>query len=269
MGRGLAVAGLVFLAIVAPARASLVGEFDARLTDIKRSYGAYTLVADARVYETSGAPPPPLAEATVHFPRGAALRRAFMRHRFYCDTARLLRYPPDPARCRESHFAAGTIVLDARPAIPDPFSADLHLFLTKGRPGTVASVAALVIPNQFTPAYAYQLLEGRLVNESRHGGRFGYKLELPTRVQPLIPGLILHLAELHLKIRGLRMERRGRAPLFWTRVPSCPRSRRVTFGADYSFEGSQSISKRRSVDCRRFVRRPNAHGKGRIPETHG
>jgi hypothetical protein len=263
MGRVFAAIGMVFLVLVSAARAELVGEFDARLTDVKRSYGAYTVVADARVYDTSGQPPPPLAHATVHFPRGAGLRRAFLRERFYCDPARLLRYPPDPARCRAAHFAAGTIVLDARPDIPDPFSADLHLLLAEGKPGSLASVLALVIPNQFTPAYAYQVLEGRLVDDSRPGGRFGYRLELPTRVQPLIPGLTLHLAELHLEIRGLRLDRqRGR--LFWTKVPSCPRSRKVSFGADYSFEGSGVIRKRRRVDCRRFARRPSVHREGAI-----
>ena len=267
MGRALSGWGLVCVVLAvaaAPAHAELVGQFDARLTDVKRSFGAYTVVADARVYETSGQPPPPLTQATVYFPRGAGLRTAFLRERFYCDRERLLRYPPDPARCRESHFAAGTIVLDARPHIPDPFSADLHLLLAEGEGGSLASVLALVIPNEFTPAYAYQVLEGRLVGDSSSGGRFGYRLELPTRVQPLIPGLTLHLAELHLKIRGLRMERRGRRPLFWTKVPSCPRSRKVAFGADYAFEGSTLIRKRRSVDCRRFIRRPSVHREGQI-----
>ena len=117
------------------ARAELVGEFNARLTDVKRSYGAYTVVADARAYETSGAPPPILTHATVHFPRGASLRSAFLRDEFYCDRVRLMRYPPDPARCRSSHFASGTIVLDARPHIDTPFSADIHLFLAQGGAG--------------------------------------------------------------------------------------------------------------------------------------
>ena len=130
-----------------------MGEFDARLTDVKRSYGAYTVVADARVYETSGEPPPPLAKATIYFPRGAALRRSFLRKRFYCDVDRLLRYPPDPDRCRDSHFASGRIVLDARPHIPDPFSADVHLFLAAGRGDALATVVVLVIPNDMTPAY--------------------------------------------------------------------------------------------------------------------
>jgi hypothetical protein len=201
----------------------------------------------------------------VHFPRGAGLRAQFLRQRFWCDTTRLVRYPPDPRRCRNAHFASGSIVLDARPHIPDPFSADIHLFLGQGGPGVVASVVVLVIPNQFTPAYMYQVLEGRLIDESRGGGPYGYRLELPTRVQPLIPGLYLHLAEVHLRIGGLRMERSGRRTLFWTKLPSCPRSRKVAFGADYSFEGAEPISRRRKVDCRRFVRRPSVNRKGRIP----
>jgi hypothetical protein len=247
------------------ARAELVGEFNARLTDVKRSYGAYTVVADARAYETSGAPPPILTHATVHFPRGAALRSAFLRDEFYCDRVRLERYPPDPARCRSSHFASGTIVLDARPHIDTPFSSDIHLFLARPAPGALASVIVLVIPNERTPAYAYQVLEGRLVSESATSRRFGYRLELPTYVKPLIPGLYLHLAEIHLRIRGLRIERRGRPPLFWTKVPPCPRSRKVSFGADYSFEGNDTIHKRRRVDCRRFVKRPSVHREGQIP----
>jgi hypothetical protein len=110
----------------------------------------------------------------------------------------------------------------------------------------------------------YQLLEGRLIDESGGHGRFGYRLELPTSVRPLIPGLVLHLAEINLTIRGLRMDRPGRGPLFWTKLPSCPRSRKVAFGAEYSFEGATAISKRRRVDCRRFARRPSVHREGKI-----
>ena len=72
-------------------------------------------------------------------------------------------------------------MLDARPHILEPFSADVHLFLGQGREGALASVVALVIPNELTPAYAYQVLEGRLYNRSAAGPRFGYRLELPTK----------------------------------------------------------------------------------------
>ena len=95
---------LLFL-FAPPAQAELVGEFNARLKDVKRSYGAYTVVADARVYDTTGVPPPPLAGATVHFPRGAALRRAFLADRFLCDPAPL-EVHPDPGLCRGGEFAS-------------------------------------------------------------------------------------------------------------------------------------------------------------------
>jgi hypothetical protein len=259
---------LAVLTPATPAQAELIGEFNARLKDVKRSYGAYTVVADARVYDTTGAPPPPLDAATVHFPRGAALRDRFLAPRFLCDPGPL-EIRPDPLLCRDAHFARGRIVLDARPHIQEPFSADVHMFLGRGSGGAVANVVVLVIPNQLTPAYAFQVLEGRLLNRSPAGRRFGYTLELPTKVKPLIPGLQLHLAEVHLRIEGLTMRRRGRRALFWTRVPRCPASRKVSFGADYAFDGGQAISRRRRVSCRRFIRRPTVQREGQIPGAPG
>ena len=266
--RAMGVMVLAALMVAAPAEAKLVGEFNARLKDVKRSWGAYTVVADARVYDTTGAPPPPLAAAAVHFPRGAGLRRRFLASRFLCDPAPL-EIRPDPLLCRGAEFARGQIVLDARPHILEPFSADVHMFLGRGSAGAVANVVVLVIPNQLTPAYAFQVLQGRLLNRSPAGRRFGYSLELPTKVKPLIPGLQLHLAEVHLRIDGLALRRRGRRPLFWTKVPHCPASRKVSFGADYAFEGAESISRRRRVSCRRFVRRPTVQREGQIPGAPG
>ena len=270
VGAGWAAPALLALVLLLapPAQAELVGEFNARLKDVKRSTGAYTVVADARVYDTTGAPAPPLASATVHFPRGAGLRRRFLAPRFLCDPAPL-ELRPNPALCRSGHFAAGRILLDARPHILEPFSADVHLFLGRPRDGALASVVMLVIPNELTPAYAYQVLEGRLYNRSTAGRRFGYRLELPTQVEPLIPGLNLQLAEVHLTIDGLELRRRGRDPLFWTKVPRCPPSRKVSFGADYAFEGAALISPRRRVSCRRFIRRPTVQREGRIPGAPG
>jgi hypothetical protein len=259
---------LAALLLASPAEAALMGEFNARLKDVKRSYGAYTVVADARVYDTTGATPPPLAAATVHFPRGAALRSTFLEAPFLCDPAPL-EVRPDPALCARGHFAAGRIVLDARPHVDQPFSADVHMFLGAGSAGAVATVVVLVIPNELTPVYAYQVLQGRLVNRSPAGRQFGYSLELPTRVKPLLPGLVLHLAEVHLEIDGLELRRRGRKPLFWTRVPRCPGSRKVSFGADYAFQGAAPISRRKRVSCRRFIRRPTVQGEGEIPGAPG
>ena len=68
----------------AAAQAALVGEFDAAIRNV-RPWGAYTVVASARVYDTTGAPAPRLARATVHFPYGASLRSRFLTSRYFCD----------------------------------------------------------------------------------------------------------------------------------------------------------------------------------------
>src|SRR5207302_1248287 len=113
---------LAIAATAPPARAELVGQFDAGLRNVQR-YGAYTVVASGRVYETSGAPAPILQSAVIHFPRGASLRSEFLVSRFFCDGTKLQKNP-DPALCARSHFASGTMMIDARPAIEDAFSVD-------------------------------------------------------------------------------------------------------------------------------------------------
>jgi len=117
--------------------------------------------------------------------------------------------------------------------------------------------------NQQSHAYDFQVLEGNLFRES---GRFGYRLELPVKVRPILPTIKLRLAELSLTLHGLRTVVHGRK-VFWTKVPPCPRARRVSFGADYEFEGKAAIRKRRRINCRRFVRRPAVERHGRIPGT--
>ena len=253
---------------VPSARADLVGQFDAAIRNI-RTWGGYTVVASTRVYETSGGPAPQLASAVVHFPRGASLRHNFLTKRFFCDPATLQK-DPDPALCKNAQFASGTLLLDARPAFTDPIPADVNLFLAKaGGNGASATVVALVKSNQKSPAYNYDVLEGFLYKEPTNR-RFGYRLELPTLLRPLLPYVTLSLAEMKLKITGLTLERRKRPrKLFWLKTPDCPRGRKVTFGADYAFKGAKPISRRRSVSCARFLDLPTAHRKGSIPGAPG
>jgi hypothetical protein len=266
------------LALAPPAGAELIGEFYARLKNVT-TWGAYTAVLESRVYQTDGTPPPELAQAEVHFPRGAAIRDRFLNERFYCDAAKLAE-TLNPDVCRQAHFGAGELLLDARPWIVDPVHADIELYLGDAvDAGAVASVVVLVTSNQRSHAYDFQVLHGSL---RRDKGRFGYRLELPTTIRPVLPHVKLRLAEMTLTVRGLRtVERRRRCvrraggrclarrtvsrPLFWTRTPPCPRARRVSFGADYAFVGEQSITKRRRINCRRFLRRPATERKGRIP----
>jgi len=265
----------------APASAKLVGEFDAAIRNV-RPWGGYTVVASARVYDTTGAPAPRLASATVHFPAGASLRDAFLSGHYFCDGARLVANP-DPALCRNAEFASGSLMLDARPAIEEPVPASIWLFLAQGgEHGSKAGVVILVRANERSPAWNYDVLHGYLIREPHSARRFGYRLELPTTLQPLLPQVTLSLIEMKLRIRGLTRERHVRVCVrrsdgrcverrrktrrtFWLRVPNCPRGRKVSFGADYSFLGGNSISKRRNVGCSRFLDLPSAHRKGEIP----
>ena len=147
----------------------LVGEFNARLKDVKRSYGAYTVVADARVYDTTGAPPPPLDRRRPSTSRAApALRAPFLRAAVLLRprAARALPAGPGPLPRLAFRRRAGSCSTRARTS-RTPFSADIHLFLGQGRAGALASVVVLVIPNELTPAYTYQVLEGRLVQPRR------------------------------------------------------------------------------------------------------
>jgi hypothetical protein len=256
----LALSALTLLVVAPAARGELVGEFNARLKNVKL-WGAYTAVLESRVYETDGSPPPDLEHAEIHFPRGAGIRERFLRSEFYCDAAKLAA-TQDPAVCRHSHFGSGKMLLDGRPWIADDVHADIDLYLGRATaPGALAAAVVLVHSNQESHAYDFQVLGGNLFRDS---GRFGYRLELPTKVRPILPTVRLRLAELSLTLRGLRTVVQGRK-VFWTKVPPCPRARRVSFGADYAFEGKAPIRKRRRINCRRFVRRPAAERHGRIP----
>ena len=273
---------LLLLIPAGEAHAALVGEFDAAIRNV-RPWGGYTVVASARVYDTTGAPAPRLASAVVHFPRGAALRERFLKPRWYCDRVRLL-VDPDPSLCRGTAFASGSLLLDARPAIEEPVPASIWLYLGPGgERGSRARVVALVTANQRSPAWNFDVLDGYLVKEPRSERRFGYRLELPTTLQPLLPQVTLSLIEMKLRITGLEEKRRVRVCVrrsrgrcttrrkrtrhtFWLKVPECPRGRTVAFGADYAFLGGQTIVKRRNVSCSRF-RHPSTGGEGEIPAS--
>jgi hypothetical protein len=277
--------GLLALLVLIPvpaASARLIGEFDAAIRNV-RPWGAYTVVASARVYDTTGAPAARLSSATVHFPRGASLRKRFLTGPYFCDGSKLV-VNPDPALCRGAQFASGSLLLDARPAIEQPVAASIWLFLAAGgQRGSTAGIVILVRANQRSPAWNYDVLHGFLIPEPRNASGFGYRLELPTTLQPLLPQVTLSLIEMKLRIPGIEQKRRIRVCVrralgrctarrrktrrtFWLKVPACPRGRKVAFGADYSFLGGKSITKRRKVSCSRFLDLPSTHNKGTIPE---
>jgi hypothetical protein len=272
---------LLLLSFAHSARAELVGEFNARLKNV-RTWGAYTAVLDTRIYETDGSPPPTLARAQVLFPKGASIRPRFLRNHFFCDPTRLA-LTRDTTFCERAHFGSGELLLDGRPAILDPVHVAVELYLGRTTdPKAVATIVALITSNERSHAYDFQVHLGPLYKER---GRFGHRLDLPVTVTPVLPSVVLKLAEMSLTVRGLKQvshERRcvrralgsrGRClarrtvarKVFWTRVPACRRARKVAFGADYAFEGRETIRKRRKISCKRFLRRPSAKRRGTIP----
>ena len=212
-----------------------------------------------------GAPAPQLASAVVHFPRGASLRSSFLTKRFFCDAATLQR-DPNPESVREAaRFASRSVLLDAQRGDRRPDSSGYRSVSREGRRERCGGHRGR--PGQVEPAVArLPLRRARGVpasKESSAARRYGYRLDLPTLLRPLLPYVTLSLAEMKLKITVLTLERRKRPrKLFWLKTPDCPRGHKVTFGADYAFEGAQPISRRRSVSCARFLDLPSAHRKG-------
>ena len=47
-----------------------------------------------------------------------------------------------------------------------------------------------------------------------------------------------------------------------SKVPACPRGRKVAFGADYAFLGGKTITKQRKVSCSRFLDLPSDPPQG-------
>lgn len=88
--RTLALALAAALAALAPAAASAepVQQFSFQVTDIKPG-GRFTLIFNARTFDTTGSPPPTPVENYLRLPAGAKLRKQFLNRRFFCDGRRL------------------------------------------------------------------------------------------------------------------------------------------------------------------------------------
>jgi hypothetical protein len=79
----LALAGLA-LAAPAVAQAEPVNTFNFQVKDVKPG-GRFTLVFNARTFDTTGNPPPAPVQNYIRIPAGATLRREFLNRRFFCD----------------------------------------------------------------------------------------------------------------------------------------------------------------------------------------
>lgn len=84
----LAVASLLLLLAPATASADPVQQFSFQVKDIKPG-GRFTLVFNARTFDTTGNPPPTPVENYLRIPAGAKLRKEFLNKRYFCDGPRL------------------------------------------------------------------------------------------------------------------------------------------------------------------------------------
>src|SRR5829696_4020637 len=76
------------LGLTAVAVAEPVQQFSFQLKDLKPG-GRYTLIFNARTFDTTGAVPPNPTENYLRFPVGATLRKEFLAKRFFCDGTKL------------------------------------------------------------------------------------------------------------------------------------------------------------------------------------
>lgn len=251
-----ALAAVTVLATAGSAHASLVTDFNVGLNDFKPSYQGYTLELDARVYDTSGAPPNQLRNVLVRLPRGVSVREQYVDVRHLCDNA-VLQVTNNPATCRRSRVGIGTMVLDGRPQLPDTVSATVYLFIGPADVdefvnGGRATVVALVMGTQ---AFTTQVLYGILY---RNSGL--YSMVLPTMVRPNDKAVTLRLAELHVTAPGLTLrkpktKRRRARKIFWTGLPRCNSKSQVVFGADFRFTDTATVPVQKTVACPAFLRR--------------
>ncbi|HMJ04533.1 MAG TPA: hypothetical protein VK506_16445 [Conexibacter sp.] len=177
----LAVAGLA-LGAPAAALAEPVQQFSFQVKDIKPG-GRFTLIFNARTFDTTGAPPPSPIQNYLRIPAGATLRREFRSRRYFCDgprlrtaidiydfrpgsfNARVANLKPlirqfarsrDPAErrqlanaqaCDRGRIGGGTARIDAResfPTIDQLIRATFSTFLSRPtEPGAVAGFTVL------------------------------------------------------------------------------------------------------------------------------
>lgn len=303
-GRSLAVALALLgaLTLAAVARAEVVQEFSFQIKDVKLD-GRYTLVFRSNSFDSTGGVPDALTEDYIRFPKRATVRRQFVKSRYYCDLKKLvdgLRYshptaphfmdllnqtirgrrtPPRNARnltavCRFAHIGGGTVTVDARPFVDEPFPGRFEMFWAKPRRGAVATFAIVGSADERNPIVAgnptlrntYPLLNVDLVNDPTPDGVYGYKIFLP--VGP-IAGINISFPEVQANTWGLTLTRKSsrcvrrnagrcvkkriaKKNLFWLTRPTCPPSGLLSFEAFYTYAHSPSQTKKVEMRCPKF-----------------
>lgn len=180
----------LFLLLPAAALAEPVQQFSFQVKDIKPG-GRFTLIFNARNYDTTGAPPPSPTLNYLRIPAGATLRREFLTRRYLCNgpklrtaidlwdyrpgsfNARVANLKPfirqlarsrDPQErkewanaqaCDTGRIGGGTAKVDAResfPTIDEPIRGSFSTFLSRPtEPGAVAGFTVLAAADEDQP----------------------------------------------------------------------------------------------------------------------
>jgi hypothetical protein len=251
-----------------------VQEFGYQLKDVK-AYGAFTVIFRLRVYDTTGAVPPPLRSAFLRLPTGANIRQDFFKKRFLCNVKKL-NDTKDPRVCRNAEIGRGTVLVDARPLITEAIPAKIFLFFARGtEKKAVASIAILGVPDLSAPVVRdnpfiqnYKVVLSANFFSEPTDGRFGYKLVLPTGPTR---GIEISVAEVDVTVPGLTLTKRyqkcarrkaGRCvrtrveteKRYWFTIPRCPASATYPFQAVFTYTGLPTMTRDVEIPCSQFRR---------------
>lgn len=237
----IAISVALALVVVGIAQGEVVQEFGFTIKDV-HSDGRYTVVFNSRSYDSNGGTPATLVSSTIRLPKGAVIRRQFLKTRYYCDLKKLVDklrtdHPNAPrfndlvnqtvrgkrtapkrtgdltSVCRFAHVGGGTARIDARPFVEQSIPAHFEMFWSKPSKEAVASFAVVGSADPSSPVVAanptirdtHPILSVDFVDDPTPDGLYQYKLVLPTGP---IAGINVSFEEVHATTEGLTLSKR-------------------------------------------------------------
>lgn len=285
-----ALRGIVLLVVLlafgaTAATADPVQEFGVQIKNVQ-SNGHFSVVFTSNSYDTSGAPPPGLSEASVRFAKGIRIRPEFLRKDRLCQTGKLRLILQAHARsnldyqamlgdlaatqkrigskiapfslrilktCRAAFVGRGSFTLDARPNFPEVIPGFMYVFLSPASAkGAIGGFGIMSLYDQNASIVKNTALltdqqPGATVNLFDKPSADGlYGYEM--RLLPLNFGrLPFSVADVHVESRGITAGGK-----FWAKLPKCPASGKLPFRADYRYQTGLTSTSVIKVPCPRF-----------------
>jgi hypothetical protein len=239
---------LIVLALLVPAAAlaNPVEEISYELKDVKPD-GRFTAIVSYRGYDSSGGIPPALREAYLRIPLGSAIRKEFLKQKYYCDAGKLikdLQVAPEQnvqfarrvdklaatikrirsrldqealrnaERCSRSRVGEGTAQVDARPLFDELIPAVFYMFLGKGtEKAALGSLQFIGMPDENSavvkklPITAQQTRVPLVMNFFNEPTEGKYGYKFVIPTGP-IAGLNISIAEVRAVVRGTSLEKK-------------------------------------------------------------